>query len=151
MNVNRAWVREHSQNYFIAKFRILWNVRREAYLMKVEELTERAQYYYNAPPHPSEIASATEEFRKLANRDWKTCVAMYPKTVDYFFSLVDMNLPDDKVPKMNYLREGGNGVTGHDLQELVKHGIWFEKNLETLKRAKEARHLLTTESEDDGW
>jgi hypothetical protein len=42
-------------------------------------------------------------------------------------------------------------VIGHDLQELVKHGIWFEKNLETLKRAKEARHLLTTESEDDGW
>jgi hypothetical protein len=127
-NVNRAWVREHSKNYIVTKFIILCNVRREAYKMKVEELTERAQFYYNAPPHPSEITSAMEEFKKLINRDWQTCVAMYPKTMDYFFSLVGMNLPDDKDPRMNYLREGENGVTGHDLQELVKHGIWFEKH-----------------------
>jgi hypothetical protein len=105
--------------------------------MKIAELTERAQYYYNAPPHPSDIANAKEEYKRLVNQDWKICVALYPEAMDYFFSLVDIKFPDDKHPDMNYLRQGQSGMTGRHLQEL--------------KREKEARQNGQYDSDHDGW
>jgi hypothetical protein len=135
MNVNRAWVLAHSQNYVRAKFRILRNLRRETYNIKAGMSTKRAQYYYNTQPLPSDTANATKEFKESIDDDWKTCLAMLPDTLDYFFSIVDRTIPDDRHLDMNYLREGRNGVTGHDLQEL--------------KRAKEARQYQSDPA--DGW
>ncbi|RDL35812.1 uncharacterized protein BP5553_06424 [Venustampulla echinocandica] len=69
--------------------------RKEYHASHMQRIHERASYYYNARPHPSEIAAAEAELKRGIDDDWKASVQRYPEVLEYFYGLVDLNLPGD--------------------------------------------------------
>jgi hypothetical protein len=61
-------------------------------------MNDRALYYYNARPHPSEVQAAEIELKRGIDDDWKSSVQRYPEVLEYFYGLVDLNLPGDDEP-----------------------------------------------------
>ncbi|KAA8570542.1 hypothetical protein EYC84_002806 [Monilinia fructicola] len=89
----RTWVRGHAQDYILSYF----------------------TYYYNARPHPSEIAQADSELKRGIDEDWRASVQRYPEVLEYFFSLVELSLPSDdepgvRDPPLSALGGGGRKV-----------------------------------------
>jgi hypothetical protein len=72
--------------------------RRDQHSAHISRITERALYYYNARPHPSEIASADAELKRGIDEDWKASVQRYPEVLEYFYGLVSLDLPGDEEP-----------------------------------------------------
>lgn len=95
MFVYRSWVRAHAQDYILDYFSHLTNRRKEAHAAHIHRITERASYYYHARPHPTEIAAADAELKRGIDEDWRTSVQRYPEVLEYFYSLIDLNLPSD--------------------------------------------------------
>ena len=69
--------------------------RKDAHAAHIHRITERAAYYYNARPHPTEVAVADAELKRGINEDWRASVQRYPEVLEYFYGLVDLNLPSD--------------------------------------------------------
>jgi hypothetical protein len=72
--------------------------RRDQHNLHISRITERALYYYNARPHPSEIAAADAELKRGIDEDWKASVQRYPEVLEYFYGLVTLDLPGDDEP-----------------------------------------------------
>ncbi len=64
----------------------------------MERLTATAYHYYHAPPHPSEIQAAQASLKRGIDEDWQSSVQRYPEVLEYFFGLVELNLPPDDDP-----------------------------------------------------
>ncbi|KAH6716964.1 hypothetical protein BKA61DRAFT_477259 [Leptodontidium sp. MPI-SDFR-AT-0119] len=94
----RAWVRGHAQDYILSYFSMLTTRRKDQHAQTIHRITERAAYYYRARPHPSEIAAADAELKRGIDEDWKASVQRYPEVLEYFYGLVDLNLPSDDEP-----------------------------------------------------
>jgi len=63
------------------------------------------RYSGHPPIHPSsvsklqsQIAEAHAELKQGINADWRASVLRYPTVLDYFYSLVEMRLPEDDDP-----------------------------------------------------
>jgi hypothetical protein len=97
-NEIRTWVRGHAQDYILEYFGVLTTRRKDEHAAHIHSITERAAYYYNARPHPSEIAAADAELKRGIDEDWRASVQRYPEVLEYFFSLVTMNIPSDDDP-----------------------------------------------------
>ncbi|KAF4625479.1 hypothetical protein G7Y89_g12686 [Cudoniella acicularis] len=111
----RTWVRGHAQDYILSYFSMLTTRRKDFHAQQVHRITERAAYYYNARPHPSEIANADAELKRGIDEDWKASVQRYPEVLEYFYGLVDLNLPGDDEPGVRdppLSALGGVGATG---------------------------------------
>lgn len=93
---NRTWVRGHAQDYILSYFSMLTTRRRDTHSLQISRITERALYYYNARPHPSEIAHADAELKRGIDEDWKASVQRYPEVLEYFYGLVRLDLPGDE-------------------------------------------------------
>ncbi|RFU30460.1 hypothetical protein B7463_g5856, partial [Scytalidium lignicola] len=98
LNDIRSWVRAHAQDYILDYFSHLTNRRKEAHAAQIHRITERASYYYHARPHPTEIAAADAELKRGIDEDWRASVQRYPEVLEYFYGLVDLNLPSDDEP-----------------------------------------------------
>jgi hypothetical protein len=94
----RAWVRGHAQDYILSYFSMLTTRRKDHHQETIRRMTDRAAYYYHARPHPQEIAIADAELKRGIDEDWKASVQRYPEVLEYFYGLVDLNLPSDDDP-----------------------------------------------------
>ncbi|ESZ91121.1 hypothetical protein SBOR_8485 [Sclerotinia borealis F-4128] len=94
----RTWVRGHAQDYILNYFSVLTTRRKDEHASQIHRITERAAYYYNARPHPSETAAADAELKRGIDEDWRASVQRYPEVLEYFFSLVELTLPSDEEP-----------------------------------------------------
>ncbi|KAH8159361.1 hypothetical protein CIB48_g8880 [Xylaria polymorpha] len=94
----RSWVRAHAQDYILEYFRLLTERRKASHNEHMERLTAHAYHYYHAPPHPSEITAAQASLKRGIDEDWQSSVQRYPEVLEYFFGLVEMNLPAEDDP-----------------------------------------------------
>ncbi|KAI0428082.1 hypothetical protein F5Y09DRAFT_344002 [Xylaria sp. FL1042] len=94
----RSWVRAHAQDYILEYFRLLTERRKAAHNEHMDRLTATAYHYYHAPPHPSEIQAAQATLKRGIDEDWQSSVQRYPEVLEYFFGLVEMNLPAEDDP-----------------------------------------------------
>ncbi|KAI1809441.1 hypothetical protein GGS20DRAFT_590608 [Poronia punctata] len=94
----RSWVRAHAQDYILEYFRLLTDRRKAAHQEQVERITAHAYHYYRAPPHPSELQAAQAALKRGIDEDWQSSVQRYPEVLEYFFSLVEMQLPQEDDP-----------------------------------------------------
>lgn len=94
----RSWVRAHAQDYILEYFRLLTERRKTAHNEQMERLTATAYHYYHAPPHPSEIQAAQATLKRGIDEDWQSSVQRYPEVLEYFFGLVELQLPPDDDP-----------------------------------------------------
>ena len=81
---NRSWVRGHAQDYILSYFGMLTTRRKDQHAETIHRITERAAYYYNARPHPSEVAAVDAELKRGIDDDWKASVQRYPEVLEYF-------------------------------------------------------------------
>lgn len=93
-----SWVRAHAQDYILEYFRLLTERRKTAHSEHLERMTAHAYHYYHAPPHPNEIAAAQAQLKRGIDEDWQASVQRYPEVLEYFYSLVELTLPDDNEP-----------------------------------------------------
>jgi hypothetical protein len=77
---------------------MLTSRRKDAHTHQIHILHERAFQYYRARPHPAEIQAAEAELKRGIDEDWKASVQRYPEVLEYFYGLVDLNLPADDEP-----------------------------------------------------
>ncbi|EMR64220.1 hypothetical protein UCREL1_8822 [Eutypa lata UCREL1] len=97
-NEIRAWVRGHAQDYILEYFRLLTERRKAQHSQHLERLTAHAYHYFHAPPHPNEITQAQANLKRGIDEDWQASVQRYPEVLEYFYGLVDLNLPADDEP-----------------------------------------------------
>ncbi|KAI0971503.1 hypothetical protein F4678DRAFT_86666 [Xylaria arbuscula] len=94
----RSWVRAHAQDYILEYFRLLTERRKAGHNDHMDRLTATAYHYYHAPPHPSEIQAAQASLKRGIDEDWQSSVQRYPEVLEYFYGLVEMNLPPEDDP-----------------------------------------------------
>ncbi|KAI1822812.1 hypothetical protein F4861DRAFT_540633 [Xylaria intraflava] len=94
----RSWVRAHAQDYILEYFRLLTERRKATHSEQMERLTAHAYHYYHTPPHPSEIQAAQTSLKRGIDDDWQSSVQRYPEVLEYFYGLVEMNLPPEDDP-----------------------------------------------------
>jgi hypothetical protein len=113
-------VRAHAQDYILEYFRLLTERRKAAHTAHLDRITAHAYHYYHAPPHPNEIAAAQAQLKRGIDEDWQASVQRYPEVLEYFYSLVELTLPDDNEPAvkdpplsaLNGSRKAGRRVGG---------------------------------------
>ena len=88
-------MRAHAQDYILEYFRLLTERRKTAHTSHLDRITAHAYHYYHAPPHPNEIAAAQAQLKRGIDEDWQASVQRYPEVLEYFYSLVELTLPDD--------------------------------------------------------
>jgi hypothetical protein len=93
-----SWVRAHAQDYILEYFRLLTERRKTAHTAHLDRITAHAYHYYHGPPHPNEIAAAQAQLKRGIDEDWQASVQRYPEVLEYFYSLVELTLPDDNEP-----------------------------------------------------
>lgn len=88
-------MRAHAQDYILEYFRLLTERRKTAHTAHLDRITAHAYHYYHAPPHPNEISAAQAQLKRGIDEDWQASVQRYPEVLEYFYSLVELTLPDD--------------------------------------------------------
>lgn len=91
----RAWVRGHAQDYILAYYEVLTTRRKEAHMAHINGLTNYYARVYHSHPPSAELARAQSELKRGIDTDWRASVQRYPEVLEYFYSLVDMTLPND--------------------------------------------------------
>ncbi|CRK21839.1 hypothetical protein BN1708_003454 [Verticillium longisporum] len=94
----RSWVRGRAQDYILEYYRLLTDRRKTQHNMNLERITAHASYYYQQQPHPNDIAAAQGALKRGIDEDWQASVQRYPEVLEYFYSLVELNLPPDDDP-----------------------------------------------------
>ncbi|KAK3898997.1 hypothetical protein C8A05DRAFT_46822 [Staphylotrichum tortipilum] len=94
----RSWVRAHAQDYILEYFRLLTERRKVAHAQHLERLNAHAYHYFHTTPHPQELAQAQAQLKRGIDEDWQASVQRYPEVLEYFYSLVELTLPDDNEP-----------------------------------------------------
>jgi hypothetical protein len=77
---------------------LLTERRKTAHTAHLDRITAHAYHYYHAPPHPNEISAAQAQLKRGIDEDWQASVQRYPEVLEYFYSLVELTLPDDNEP-----------------------------------------------------
>ncbi|KAK4129985.1 hypothetical protein BT67DRAFT_452734 [Trichocladium antarcticum] len=91
----RSWVRAHAQDYVLEYFRLLTEQRKAVHAQHMERLNTHSFHYYRQPPHPSQIAEAQAQLKRGIDEDWRSSVQRYPEVLEYFYSLVELTLPNN--------------------------------------------------------
>jgi len=123
----RSWVRAHAQDYILSFFTNLSTRRRNLHAQQIQSITQRAYTHYRLPPHPSELLAADHELKRGIDEDWKSAVQRYPEVLEYFYGLVDLNLPGDheegvRDPPLSALIGGGGMGAGKRSRVRVSDG-----------------------------
>ncbi|KAF3006659.1 hypothetical protein E8E13_008312 [Curvularia kusanoi] len=101
----RDWVITNARQHIQFAFQRLVNIRQTAQTAYLNSLPNYEIYmrFSGAPPihHfaiqqlQSQIAEAHADFKRGIDLDWKASVLRYPEVLDYFYSLVELRLPND--------------------------------------------------------
>lgn len=91
---HREWVRGQAQDYILTYFTTLSTRRREAHNHHIRALQSHYSHFYTQP-HPSEISQSEQMLKRAIDADWAASVQRYPEVLEYFYSLVEIRLPDD--------------------------------------------------------
>ena len=107
-------------------------------------MTERAAYYFHARPHPAEIAAADAELKRGIDEDWKASVQRYPEVLEYFYGLVDLNLPSDDEPGVRDppLSALGGVAVGRERERKVR--LREPSEIEERRRRRRSRERVIT-------
>lgn len=106
----RDWAAEHAQDAINTSFRQLKAQRLrnyKAHLRSLPYFDLYQRYRGNPPLYPSQlqiirsqILAANVTLRARVDEDWYRSCAKYPRVLDYYFSLVDVKIPNDRDPTM---------------------------------------------------
>ncbi|KAF2725930.1 hypothetical protein K431DRAFT_280663 [Polychaeton citri CBS 116435] len=120
----RDWVLNHARNQVIQTFQRLKAQRVEqhnAYLQTLPCYSLYHQYNGHPPMHPfqlqalhNQISQANAIFKQGVDEDWRRSCMRYPDVLDYYFSMVTVNFPEDKDPAVR------NPVFGQPLERTRK-------------------------------
>jgi hypothetical protein len=145
----RTWVRGHAQDYILSYFTMLTSRRKESHAQLIQRINERAAYYYNARPHPSEIAAADADLKRGIDDDWKASVQRYPEVLEYFYGLVDLNLPSDEEPGVRDppLSALGGGASGRERKVRVREPPISDRRERTPRRRRSEERKRDTRRE----
>ncbi|EOA91999.1 hypothetical protein ACJQWK_03609 [Exserohilum turcicum] len=101
----RDWVINHARRHILNAFERLTSTRKQAHMTYLSSLPHYEIYmrYSGHPPlHPmyiatlqQQISEAHADLKRGIDADWRASVLRYPEVLDYFYSLVDLRLPDD--------------------------------------------------------
>ncbi|KAL1801608.1 hypothetical protein ACET3X_001950 [Alternaria dauci] len=102
----RDWVINHARQHILNAFERLTSIRKQAhsaYLASLPNYEIYMRYSGHPPLHPmyistlqTQIGEAHAELKRGIDADWRASVLRYPEVLDYFYSLVDLRLPDDR-------------------------------------------------------
>lgn len=95
----------NARQHILNAFERLTSTRKQAhssYLASLPHYEVYMRYSGHPPIHPmyvatlqTQIAEAHAELKRGIDADWRASVLRYPEVLDYFYSLVDLRLPDD--------------------------------------------------------
>jgi hypothetical protein len=91
----RAWVTTRARAYILQCFNGLVAARHQAHDIEVNTIHQNAAYY-RLRPDPRILAELDATLQHDIDDDWRQSVRRYPEVLDYFYGLVDLNLPDDR-------------------------------------------------------
>jgi hypothetical protein len=94
----KAHTDDSSEDDIFSYFSMLTTRRKDQHAANIHRMTERADFYYHARPHPAEIAAADAELKRGIDEDWKASVQRYPEALEHFHGLVDVTSPGDDEP-----------------------------------------------------
>ncbi|KAH7135604.1 hypothetical protein B0J11DRAFT_547483 [Dendryphion nanum] len=102
----RDWVVSHARQHILNAFLNLSSHRKQAhtaYLSSLPNYTVFMQYSGNPPIHPvyiaqlqTQIAEANSDLKRGIDADWRASVLRYPEVLDYFYSLIELRIPNDR-------------------------------------------------------
>ncbi|KAL6707753.1 hypothetical protein ACN47E_003874 [Coniothyrium glycines] len=102
----RGWVINHARQHILNAFERLTTTRKQAHFAYLASLPNYEIYmrYSSQPPiHPGNIAQlqaqiqdAHAELKRGIDADWRSSVLRYPEVLDYFYSLIELRMPDDR-------------------------------------------------------
>lgn len=106
----RDWVISHARKHILNAFERLTSARKvahSAYLASLPFYSIYMQYSGHPPLHPAalaqlqaQISEAHAELKRGIDADWRASVLRYPEVLDYFYSLVDLRLPNERSPNV---------------------------------------------------
>ncbi|CBX94411.1 hypothetical protein IAQ61_009879 [Plenodomus lingam] len=102
----RDWVINHARQHILNAFERLTSNRKgmhAAYLASLPNYEIYMRYSGHPPIHPmylsqlqAQIADANADLKRGIDADWRASVLRYPEVLDYFYSLVELRLPDSR-------------------------------------------------------
>jgi hypothetical protein len=102
----RDWVINHARGHILKAFEALTSIRKQAHSAYLASLPNYDIYmrYSGRPPIShvyiaslqSQIAEAHAELKRGIDADWRASVLRYPVVLDYFYSLIELRLPNDR-------------------------------------------------------
>ena len=100
----------HARQHILKAYESLDSTRKKAHTAYLASLPNYEIYmrYSGCPPLPpmyvstlqAQIADAHSEFKRGINADWRASVLRYPIVLDYFYSLIELQLPSDQSPEI---------------------------------------------------
>ncbi|XWW95122.1 hypothetical protein V2A60_003073 [Cordyceps javanica] len=98
LSLYSSWVRRRARDYILAYFHLISEPCKDAYSMHLDTIKATCFAHYNAPPTAAHYASAERDYRTSIDLAWTLAVKRYPEVLNYFYSLVQVSLPDDDDP-----------------------------------------------------
>ncbi|KAI9690086.1 MAG: hypothetical protein M1820_010025 [Bogoriella megaspora] len=102
----RDWVLNHARQQILRSFNAVTAHRKAAhkqYLASLPYYGLYVQYSGNPPLHPrqlhslkTQIIEAEQIFKRGIDSDWRASVLKYPEVLDYYYSLVEIRLPNER-------------------------------------------------------
>ncbi|KAF2229926.1 hypothetical protein EV356DRAFT_454888 [Viridothelium virens] len=102
----REWVIAHARAQILQSFNTVTSHRKIAhkkYLASLPFYDLYVQYAGHPPLHPrqlqalkTQIHEAELHFKRGIDADWKDSVVKYPEVLNYYYSLVEIRLPNDR-------------------------------------------------------
>ncbi|KAH0541458.1 hypothetical protein FGG08_004067 [Glutinoglossum americanum] len=96
----RVWVTQHAKDYILQYYTALVSHRNHQHQMHINYLHQSAATYHLRGVDPWTIEQAEIELKRGIDEDWRQSVRRYPEVLDYFYGLVDLNLPSDSAPQV---------------------------------------------------
>jgi len=104
--MTRHWVLDKSRNHIGRVFEHLKTVRYNAHLAYLQSLPYYSFYTYHngrpplGPHHlqylEGQLRNANTNLKMGVDQDWRSVCLMYPETLDYYFGLIVITIPEDQ-------------------------------------------------------
>ncbi|KAF1349664.1 hypothetical protein BDV97DRAFT_172731 [Delphinella strobiligena] len=106
MRAIRHWVLTHARETILFTYGNLETTRRQQYEAHLQTLPyfNLWQIYQEGTPLPAsqldhlklQMRQAYEHMHRTLDKDWQNCLQKYPELLDYYFSLVSVECPDEE-------------------------------------------------------
>lgn len=139
LTVCRDWVINHARQHILKAFEALSSIRKQAHSAYLASLPNYDIYmrYSGRPPLPpmyvatlqAQIAEAHSELKRGIDADWRASVLRYPIVLDYFYSLIELRLPNDRSQEVVQppFAAAGYADRGYDRAYIDASSVGMEK------------------------